>query len=487
MIRRHITALRASLMAADGASAIGLFVIVSLLRFRSDWVATWKAVGVDPLWLAAAYGAAWVLILWITGLYRLRTRWTWRSEVLDLSRATLLVAVTTFCALFVFKLPNVSRLFLVELFVLQGVVMVASRSALRWAFRLARTRGLNARYMLVVGDGPEARAFAARVERHPELGLRIIGFLAVPGGAGAGAAASRDTGSNAAHGSVAEWTGPDVIGYVDDIVDILHGQIVDEVAICLPRAAWAFADPITSLCAEEGRIVRIPIDGGSPVLYTGRVEDFDGMQVLSLVHGPDRAAALFLKRVLDIGGAMIALIVLSPVFLIVAVRIVAVDGRPVFFRQTRLGLHGRPFTVVKFRTMRPDAEALLDGLADQNEITGHAFKVTEDPRLSRSGRFLRRSSLDELPQLWNVLHGEMSLVGPRPPLPSEVDNYDLWHRRRLSMKPGMTGLWQVAARREQEFDRWVALDLDYIDRWSLWLDVKILARTIPAVLNGAGR
>ena len=477
MIRRHITALKASLMAADGASAIGLFVIVSMLRFGADWGPTWRAVGVDPLWLAAIYGAAWVLILWITGLYRLRTRWTWRSEVLDLSRATLLVAVSTFCALFVFKLPNVSRLFLVELFVLQGVITVTSRSALRWAFRAGRTRGLNARYMLVVGDGPEARAFATRVERHPELGLRIIGFLAAPGRAEVGTAGW----------GPAEPLGPDVIGYVDDIVDILHAQVVDEVAICLPRAAWAFAEPITSLCAEEGRIVRIPVDGGTPVVNTGRIEDFDGMQVLSLVHGPDRAAALFLKRILDIGGAVIALVLLSPVFLVVAIRIVSVDGWPVLFRQTRLGLHGRPFTVVKFRTMRPDAESLLDALAAQNEISGHAFKVTEDPRLSRSGRFLRRSSLDELPQLWNVLRGEMSLVGPRPPLPSEVDHYDLWHRRRLSMKPGMTGLWQVAARREQEFDRWVALDLDYIDRWSLWLDVKILARTIPAVLSGAGR
>ena len=480
MIRRHITALRASLMAADGLSAIALFVIVSLVRFRSDWIVTWQAVGADPLWLAAAYGATWVLILWITGLYRLRTRWTWRSEVLDLSRATLLVAVTTFCALFVFKLPNVSRLFLLELFIFQGVVTVASRSALRWTFRNARRRGLNTRFMLVVGDGPGARSFAARVDRHPELGLRIIGFLAVP------PSASRDR-TDATRADDAEPNGIAVIGYVDDIVDILHSHVVDEVAICLPRTAWAFAEPITSLCAEEGRIVRIPVDGGSPVVYTGRVEDFDGMQVLSLVHGPDRAAALFLKRVVDIGGAVIALILLSPVFLIVAGRVMAVDGRPVFFRQTRIGLHGRPFMVIKFRTMRPDAEELLPELAAQNEISGHAFKLTEDPRLTRSGRFLRRSSLDELPQLWNVLRGEMSLVGPRPPLPSEVDNYDLWHRRRLSMKPGMTGLWQVAARREQEFDRWVALDLDYIDRWSLWLDVKILARTIPAVLNGAGR
>jgi lipopolysaccharide/colanic/teichoic acid biosynthesis glycosyltransferase len=134
--------------------------------------------------------------------------------------------------------------------------------------------------------------------------------------------------------------------------------------------------------------------------------------------------------------------------------------------------------------MAPDAEDRLDELRERNEIHGQAFKVTDDPRLTRSGRFLRATSLDELPQLWNVIRGEMSLVGPRPPLPREVDGYDLWHRRRLSMKPGITGLWQVQGRRFEDFDRWVELDLAYIDRWSMWLDLKILFRTIPAMFQG---
>jgi lipopolysaccharide/colanic/teichoic acid biosynthesis glycosyltransferase len=154
------------------------------------------------------------------------------------------------------------------------------------------------------------------------------------------------------------------------------------------------------------------------------------------------------------------------------------------FRQARVGLHGRRFQVVKFRSMVPDAEERLGEIETLNEIKGHAFKVTQDPRLSRTGRILRATSIDELPQLWNVLIGEMSLVGPRPPLPREVADYDLWHRRRLSMKPGITGLWQVQARRSEDFDRWVELDLAYIDRWSLWLDFKIMLRTIPAMLQG---
>jgi lipopolysaccharide/colanic/teichoic acid biosynthesis glycosyltransferase len=179
--------------------------------------------------------------------------------------------------------------------------------------------------------------------------------------------------------------------------------------------------------------------------------------------------------------------VLSPLLVLIAV-LVKLDSRgATLFRQERVGLHGRPFRVIKFRTMCSDAEQKLDDLRGLNIIRGHAFKMERDPRVTRVGRFLRRTSLDELPQLWNALRGEMSLVGPRPPLPCEVAKYDVWHRRRLSMKPGMTGLWQIGSRRNPEFDNWVEKDLEYIDRWSFWLDLKIIARTVPAVLAGEGR
>jgi exopolysaccharide biosynthesis polyprenyl glycosylphosphotransferase len=249
----------------------------------------------------------------------------------------------------------------------------------------------------------------------------------------------------------------------------------------------SLVEPITRLCEEEGRIVRIPTNETGLTLPGARIEDFDGMRVLSLVYGPDRAVALILKRAIDVAIAVAGLVALSPLLALIAVWVRVRDGGPVLFRQTRIGEHGRPFEVVKFRTMIPDAEARLGELQELNEIQGHAFKVTDDPRVTRTGGVLRALSLDELPQLWNVLRGEMSLVGPRPPLPREVAGYDVWHRRRLSMKPGITGLWQVAARREAEFDRWVRMDLEYIDRWSLWLDLKIIARTIPAVIGQQGR
>jgi lipopolysaccharide/colanic/teichoic acid biosynthesis glycosyltransferase len=174
--------------------------------------------------------------------------------------------------------------------------------------------------------------------------------------------------------------------------------------------------------------------------------------------------------------------VLSPVLLAVATAIRARDGAPILYRQTRLGLHGRPFDVVKFRTMATDADARYAEVVGRSDP--RAFKLTDDPRVTPTGQFLRRSSLDELPQLWNVLRGDMSLVGPRPAPPREVEHYDYWQRRRLSMKPGITGLWQVTARGNDDFDERAQLDLVYIDRWSFWLDLKILAQTIPAALEG---
>jgi exopolysaccharide biosynthesis polyprenyl glycosylphosphotransferase len=468
MIRRHVTALRLLFMAADGLTATGLFVVVSMLRLGSDgWLAAWTAAGANGLVLAVAYGFSWVTATWLLGLYRLRVRWSVRSELVDLIRADLLLAVATFVVLFLFKLPNVSRLLLLGLFVAQIVLAAAVRIGARSAFVWARQNGMNTRFVLVVGAGPEAEAFADRLEQHSELGLRVIGHL---------------TGSAGPHSTDTDRR--PILGPAEAIATILHERVVDEVAICLPVEDIRLVEPIARLCEEEDRIVRIPLIDGAMSLPGGRVEDLDGMPVLSLVYGPDRTLGLTVKRTADIAISLLALILLSPVFIATSAWIRIVDGPPILFRQTRVGLHGRRFEVVKFRTMVPGAEDLLAELEAANEIQGPAFKLTDDPRLSRTGASLRRTSLDELPQFFNVLRGEMSVVGPRPPLPDEVAGYDVWHRRRLSMKPGITGLWQVAARREQEFDRWVVLDLDYIDRWSLWLDLKIMLRTVPAMLQG---
>ncbi len=466
MIRRHATAFEVTLMVADGLLAASLFVAVSILRFgRENWQNAWSTASIAWPTAAVFYGVVWVSVLWLTGLYRFRA-WSVRGEAAEIGRATVLLAVIVFSALFVLKLPAVSRLFLVELFAVQTVVAVTSRWLMRVMLGRMRVRDQNAGFVLVIGTDPSASAFADQVERHRELGLRVVGHLAWR------------------NEDLATVPSRPVLGAVSDIETVLSSRVVDEVAVCPSSADIALLEPVITLCRDAGKIVRIPLEPTWVTVPGGHVEDFDGVPVLSLAYGPDRALALLAKRSFDVVAGSLALLILAPVLFVIAGCIRVIDGPPALFRQVRVGRHGRQFRVAKFRTMVPDAEDKVDGLANLNEIKGHAFKLTDDPRLSRAGRFLRRTSLDELPQFWNVVRGEMSIVGPRPPLPREVAGYDLWHRRRLSMKPGITGLWQVSGRRDEDFDRWVELDLAYIDRWSLWLDFKIILRTVPAMLQG---
>ena len=472
-----MTALRLALMTLEGVGAAGLFILVSSVRYGApSWETPWRQIGIDP-WLATVlYAATWVAALWLNDLYRLRARLTFRRDAIDIVRAELLVAVAVFSILFVAKVPDVSRIFLLALFAAQIVFTLVTRSALRVVFSWARERGYNLRFVLVVGGGAGAQSFADLLESHRELGLRVIGHLVD------GAERMGEPGQASRVNDLPQVSRP-ILGRPDEIAEILHGHVVDEVAICLDSGANRLVEQITRLCEQEGKIVRIPVTTGL-VVANGRTEEFDGVQVLSLVHGPERTLALLAKRLADLVVAIVALVVLSPVLLIAGLWLRITDGPPVLFRQVRVGLHGRQFRIYKFRTMVPDAEARYSDVAELSDTKGAAFKMRNDPRVTSFGRLLRRTSIDELPQLWNVIRGEMSIVGPRPAPPREVADYDVWHRRRLSMKPGITGLWQVQSRFDEEFDDRAALDLDYIDRWSLWLDLKIILRTVPAMIQG---
>jgi exopolysaccharide biosynthesis polyprenyl glycosylphosphotransferase len=451
-------------MLADAALAFVLLGVMSFARFGEAWLSTWEAVLLEPAAFAAAYAAGWVVVLWLHGLYRPRARWTIRSEGLAIARSVVVMAMVTLSLLFVFRLPDVSRSFLVLFFPAQWLLTIASRLLMRWTFERLRARGYNLRFVLIVGTGARAQAFAAQLEDHRELGLKIRGFV-------------DDDPRDLPRG----WK---YLGPLENIETYLYDDVIDEVAICLPFTEMERINAIAHLCEEVGKIVRLPVDMLDRAFAAGRIEDLDGTPVYSLVSGPDRIAAFVVKRLIDVVVSATATVVLLPILLGIAIVVRMREGSPILFRQERVGLHGRRFEVVKFRTMTLDAEARLPELRDQSEVAGAAFKLTNDPRVTPTGRWLRRTSLDELPQLWNVLRGEMSLVGPRPALPREVEGYDLWHRRRLSMKPGITGLWQVSARRSPDFNQWAELDLKYIDRWSLWLDFKILARTVPAAFEG---
>jgi exopolysaccharide biosynthesis polyprenyl glycosylphosphotransferase len=471
MIRRHAAVFRLTLMVADIVLALAVVVGATNLRFGHGSEGLTALYGALPNTGAsiAVFIGTWVALLWLHGLYRPRTRWTLRGELGEVVRATAILIAITLSLLYLFKLPDVSRLLLIFVFPLLAAAAFGVRIAMRLVLAFLRKRGRNVRYMLVLGANARAKSFADLVESHTELGLIVIGHLQ---------AGPTDDGVH---------LGRPCLGQIDDLETILHGQIVDEVAICLPFAQEELIEQAAHLCEQEGKAVRIPVAPVERVLTLGRLETIDGIGVYSLVNGPDRALGLLTKRILDLTTASLTLVVLSPLLLLLAVLIRLDSKGPVLFRQERVGLHGRTFKLVKFRSMVADAEARLDELRDLNEVRGCAFKLQADPRITRMGRVLRRTSLDELPQLWNVLRGQMSLVGPRPPLPAEVAGYDVWHRRRLSMKPGMTGLWQIGARRDPEFDRWVEKDLEYIDDWSLWLDLKIIARTVPAILGGEGR
>jgi lipopolysaccharide/colanic/teichoic acid biosynthesis glycosyltransferase len=254
----------------------------------------------------------------------------------------------------------------------------------------------------------------------------------------------------------------------------------------LPGVAPAMA-PATAPQAFDPWTDADSTAAGPPIRPRTTADLRDGPVIVSVWPRPHPPRARAAKRAMDVAIASVALLAALPVLAVLGAAIRILDGGPVLFHQRRIGRDGRPFRMLKLRTMAVDAAERLGDLEPHNEVRGAAFKLSRDPRLTRSGAFLRRTSLDELPQLWNVLRGEMSLVGPRPPLPEEVAAYAAWHHRRLSMPPGMTGLWQVSARRHPDFDHWVRLDLAYIDTWSLRLDLAILLRTVPAVLAGDGR
>jgi exopolysaccharide biosynthesis polyprenyl glycosylphosphotransferase len=474
MTKRHLMTLRLILMLADGVTAFLVFMVVSLIRFQEgDPTAVWS-VGVDIPIAATVFAFIWIGVLWSLGLYRLRVRWTLLTEARDILRATVVVVAVTLSMLFLLHQDNVSRLFLALLFVAQPAVTLLGRAALRYWFDSLRRQGRNTSYMLIAGTGTLAQSFADSVERHPALGMRVIGHLSAPG-------------TVDGPGEVSSQVSRPVLGTIDEIGAIFRAQVVDEVAVCLPSTSAQYLEPIIALAADEGKTVRVPRDPAEEVLSFAVQEEFEGFIVRSVVHDSQRDAELVVKRMLDIAGALAALVVLSPLLVVAAIAIQLKDGSPILFRQTRVGRHGRPFTIYKFRTMVPDAEDRYAEVAAKSDTRGAAFKMNDDPRVTRLGHFLRRSSIDELPQLINVLSGDMSLVGPRPAPPREVQGYDIWHRRRLSMRPGITGLWQVESRMDDHFDERAELDLRYIDQWSLWMDLRILARTVPAVLTHQGR
>lgn len=471
MSRRRDGELRALLVLSDALLALAVFAVVSWLGFAGESRSYWASLIRPAELIALVYALAWVAALTLGGMYRPRLRWTVAAEVVDVLKTAAWVALVTAAFLFVLRPEQASRLFLLVLFPSQAAVTILSRTVLRLAIRRLQAGGRNTRKVLIVGAGEHGRAFAQRLEDHPWLGLRIVGFLE----ADDGRAASLPEG----------WAR---LGGLDQFERLLHDLVIDEVAMCVPPTAWDDRiEALVRLAEDEGKTVRVTLGLTHRPFLCGRFDEFDGLPVYSMVAGPDRSIAMTAKRVIDVVGAGLGLVLLSPVFALVALALLRSDGRPLLYAQERIGLHGRRFRMLKFRTMIHDADAMLSNVLELNHIVGPGFQPDDDPRVTKLGRILRKSSLNELPQLWNVLAGDMSIVGPRPALVMEVASYDIWHRRRLSARPGITGLAQVEARNYREFDQKANLDLRYIDSWSLWLDLRILIRTVRVLFLASGR
>jgi len=329
-------------------------------------------------------------------------------------------------------------------------------------------RGVGTRNVLIVGTGPEAHALRHHIESIRHLGYTFKGFVELPG------SASGHTGM-----------GSDVVGSLDTIFQHARQHFVDEIFFTTPCERSIVQD-VLKKARVNGVDLRVVPDMFDSLAWSSPIEYIGQFPTIPLHCGEVREVELILKRIFDIIFSTLAIVFLSPLLAALAIAIKLDSPGPVFYLSERIGKKGRVFRCTKFRTMVGDAEVRRAAIMHMNERDGVLFKINDDPRVTALGRFLRKYSLDELPQFFNVLIGEMSVVGPRPPIASEVREYKLSHLRRLDVMPGITGLWQVQGRRDPSFDSYISLDVTYIDNWSVWLDFKIIVRTIGVVLAGTG-
>ncbi len=411
-----------------------------------------------------AYLALWHIALRACGLYGSYRLAAASREMRDLAIATGGATLPLVLCMPFQTFDFLSVRFIATFTAMAFVGLGTERRILRALGRRLRLQGLNLRNVVVVGTGDAALELTASLARRNDFGYRVVAVI------DAGTGSSVDPRS--------------ALQLIRGLVDA--GQI-DEVFMALPfDTAHALIGRIVAICEEQGITVRLASQLTSLYWARALVDEIDGQPIITVHTGPPDSWRLLVKRGMDVIGAALGLVALSPIFAVCALAIKLESNGPVFFLQDRVGYNRRRFRVFKFRTMVADAEQLQAALEPLNEAHGPVFKIEHDPRVTRCGYWLRRTSIDELPQLINVLKGEMSLVGPRPLPVRDVARIDVrWHRRRFSVKPGITCLWQVESR-EPEFDEWIRLDMQYIDNWSLALDMKILAKTIPAVLSGQG-
>lgn len=410
------------------------------------------------------------------------------SSNFQLLRVSLIASTIVFfllaAVLFVLKI-DLSRSFISLFCLIVGLTLTAERYMVLAFLRFWRKRGRNFRNIVVCGIGEQAVRIAREIAKRPELGIRIRAFSDLRDGRPLDDRQIESFKSELRSVGCAQ-TGRIFFG-VSALERAVKDYAIDEVIFTDVVEVMPRVEEMVLICSEQGVRTTIAADLFSIGLVKSGISYFGGMPLIHFQTPPGDRWELAVKRLLDVTISALLLVLLAPVFALLALCVKLSSPGGVIFKQKRVGLNGRLFELYKFRSMYLDAEKSLEELKALNEMDGPVFKMKDDPRVTPAGRMLRRFSLDELPQLWNVLIGDMSLVGPRPPIPGEVSMYERKNRRRLSMRPGLTCTWQVSGRNEiKDFESWVKLDLDYIDNWSLFQDIVLLFRTIPAVLLGTG-
>ncbi len=411
----------------------------------------------------------WILILYFFGVYDFTRSKGFLRILIGVTKSLVVGTLVFFLYIIIFKIDYIGRSFILLFPPTCLAFLLLNKITLIKLMRVFPYIIHNCNNILLVGTGARAQRFCNIIERHADWGLKISGFIDVE---------PELVGTRV--------NGYEVKGILKDIENIIKNEVIDEVVFVLPRRYLVDLEKVFIICEREGINVSLAGDLFNTKNTTMHISTFEDFPLIQYETVSTNVWGLFIKRVIDIVVSSILLVLLSFPFLIIAILIKVSSKGTVFFNQVRCTKNGRKFNLYKFRTMVQDAEGMRESLANMNEATGPVFKIEKDPRLVKSTSFMRKFSIDELPQLYNVLRGDLGLVGPRP-LPLIDEKYDEGQRRRLSMRSGLTCLWQVRGRNSIPFKEWMELDLEYIDHWSLWLDFIILLKTIPVVLFGKGK
>ncbi|MBW6512153.1 MAG: sugar transferase [Desulfuromonadaceae bacterium] len=456
---------------SDSCTVLCAFIVAYYLR--SYFIGSDHNTLRENLWTISIIVPVWCFLLFHHHLYSSIRRLSYFDILAKLVNVHIFGGIAVTSIFYLLNYDFFRRGFFLLFIGTAFVFCVIEKCSLKFVLNRLRKKGFNSRNLLIVGSEKKAETFISLVKEHEDWGLKIVGFVQA---------------QNA--GAKEFMCGYPVLGQIGQLMDVCKSQTVDEVVFCLPRPKELTINVEEYLRDLEVLGITVRMVLGDYDVYKSRRElslFHERIPILTFHSKAFDAQQLFYKRVLDIVGALVGLTINLVIFPFLYIAIKRDSPGPIFFSQERVGVNGRIFMCWKYRSMYIDAEERKKDLLDQNEMNGAIFKIENDPRITKVGHLLRKTSLDELPQFWNVLKGEMSLVGTRPPTPAEVAEYEDWHRKRIVIKPGITGMWQVNGRNQiTDFDDIVRLDLKYIDHWSFWLDIKILLKTVKVVLFREG-